>query len=461
MVTSTVVLHVAMLPWFATGHITPFVTLSNKLAEKGHKISLFIPAKTQNKFNHLNLHPHLIQFIPVTVPHVDGLPSGAETMSDISLDKFNFLQHAFDLTQDEVEVAFRSLKPNFVIYDFAYWIPKIAHPLGIKAIFFSTCGAIPLLSFVPSMMTPADDHQRLELLPVPEIYPCSSSAKLLPYETKNSGIDALTEYNGRISIVMRVFTAMTESDILCFRCCKEMENPYLNYLQSHYNDKPVLAIGPLLSSDTSTILEERWANWLGCFEKGSVVYCAFGSECVLEKNQFQELVLGLEKTGFPFLVRLRPPFGAETLEEALPEGFQERVRGRGVVHERWVQQKLILSHPSVGCFVSHCGFGSVWDSLMSTCQIVLVPQSSDQFIQTKFLTKGLKVAVNVERREEDGWYTKEDVCKAVKLVMDEGSEVGEEVRANHIKLRQEFLVEGFESSYIDNFINKLQDHCHA
>ncbi|KAF5197691.1 Udp-glycosyltransferase 79b9, partial [Thalictrum thalictroides] len=98
-----------------------------------------------------------------------------------------------------------------------------------------------------------------------------------------------------------------------------MEGASCEYLKNLYN-KEILLTGPILPELSHTPLEERWAKWLNVFKEGSVVYCAFGSECVLEKNQFQELVLGLEQTGLPFLVRLKPPVGAETLEEALPEG---------------------------------------------------------------------------------------------------------------------------------------------
>ncbi|KAF9604867.1 hypothetical protein IFM89_011149 [Coptis chinensis] len=107
---------------------------------------------------------------------------------------------------------------------------------------------------------------------------------------------------------------------------------------------------------------------------------------VLTKDQFQELILGLELTGSPFLVRLKPPIGVETVDEALPEGFEERVRGRGIVHGGWVQQQLILSHPSVGCFISHAGFGSMYESLISSCQIVTVPHTADQFENAKVMT---------------------------------------------------------------------------
>jgi len=39
----------------------------------------------------------------------------------------------------------------------------------------------------------------------------------------------------------------------------------------------------------------------------------------------------------------------------------------------------------------------------------------------------------------DGLFTKESVCEAVKIVMGDENEVGKEVRANHAKLRNFLL----------------------
>ncbi|KAF9622106.1 hypothetical protein IFM89_029390 [Coptis chinensis] len=86
-------------------------------------------------------------------------------------------------------------------------------------------------------------------------------------------------------------------------------------------------------------------------------------------------------------------------KEALPEGFKDRIGERGEVHVDWVQEELILSHPLVGCFVSHCGFVSMWESLVNTCQIILVPHAGDQFVNAKFMTRELKVVVDVDGRE--------------------------------------------------------------
>ncbi|KAI9084660.1 hypothetical protein K1719_033442 [Acacia pycnantha] len=176
-------------------------------------------------------------------------------------------------------------------------------------------------------------------------------------------------------------------------------------------------------------------GWQVNFNPKSVIYCSFGSECVLSKHQFQELTLGLELTGMPFLAALRPPVGAKTVESALPEGFNERVKGRGIVHGGWVQQLLMLNHPNVRCFLSHCGSRSMTEALCSEPLTVFIPNAGDQLIYSKILCGDQKAAMEVERRDEDVVFTREGVCKAVKMVMDCESEIGQMIRSNHKKLR--------------------------
>ena len=82
--------HIAMYPWFAFRHLTLYLHLSNKLAERGHKITFILPEKTQSQLQYLNLHPTLITFHPLTIPHVDGLHPGAETASDMPFSLITF-----------------------------------------------------------------------------------------------------------------------------------------------------------------------------------------------------------------------------------------------------------------------------------------------------------------------------------------------------------------------------------
>ncbi|KAI8008202.1 Anthocyanidin 3-O-glucoside 2''-O-glucosyltransferase [Camellia lanceoleosa] len=84
----------------------------------------------------------------------------------------------------------------------------------------------------------------------------------------------------------------------------------------------------------------------------------------------------------------------------------------------------------------------------------LPPNVGDQIINARMMSRNLKVGVEVEKGE-DGLFTRESVCRAVRVVMDEESEIGKEVRENHGKMREFLLNKDLESSYIDDFNKKL------
>ena len=82
---------------------------------------------------------------------------------------------------------------------------------------------------------------------------------------------------------------------------------------------------------------------------------------------------------------------------------------------------------------------------------------ADHIMNARMMSRKLKVGVEVEKGEEDGLFTKESVCKAVNIVMDDENEVGREVRANHAKMRNFLLSSNLESSCVDSFCQKLYD----
>ncbi|XP_024020901.1 anthocyanidin 3-O-glucoside 2''-O-glucosyltransferase-like [Morus notabilis] len=175
---------------------------------------------------------------------------------------------------------------------------------------------------------------------------------------------------------------------------REMEGPFADFLERNFG-KPVLLAGPVIPEPpmSSFSLEEKWDKFLGQFKAGSVIYCAFGSENILKKGQFQELLLGFELSGLPFFAVLKPPFGTETVEEALPDGFAGRVVGRGVVHSGWIQQQLILEHPSVGCYVTRCGSGSLREKVCKAIKTVMEENYSESSYVDD-LSQKLQVLVN-------------------------------------------------------------------
>ena len=131
------------------------------------------------------------------------------------------------------------------------------------------------------------------------------------------------------------------------------------------------------------------------------------------------------------------------------------------IHGGWVQKQLILNHPSMGVFVTHCGLSSLTEAMVSECQLVMLPFHGDQFFNARVMGGDLKVGIEVERDEQDGKFTKKGVSKAVRDAMEEGSEVGQEIRSNHAKWRKFLCKEGLEDSYIDAFSQKLHDMLHS
>ncbi|KAL6198718.1 hypothetical protein ACLB2K_028507 [Fragaria x ananassa] len=442
-------LHISMYPWFAMGHLTAFLHISNKLAQRGHKISFFLPLKTQSKLQHYNLHPHLITFIPLNVPHVDGLPLGTETTADIDLSLGSLLATAMDLTRPQIEQSLIQLRPDFVFFDFSYWLPALLRGLetNIKSIYYSVINPASIWCGLRSLVLPRKNQ-------LDEADHRSFSIKLRTHEAQ--ALDAMLnmKYGSEVTFSKRFVTSLSDCDAICFPSCKELAGPYSNYIEIRMNKSVILA-GPVMPDPPGTQLEEKWARWLGGFKPRTVIFCALGSEYILTKQQLQQLLLGFELTGLPFFAALKPPTGIESIESALPEGFEERVKGKGLVCGSWVQQPLILKHPSVGCFVTHCGSGSLNEALLNECQLVFLPNIIDQIINARMMSGDLKVGIEVEKGDEDGLFTKEGVCKAVKAVMDEDSEAGKEVQTNHAKWREFLSAKGLESSYIDGFVHKL------
>ncbi|XVF78673.1 hypothetical protein PTKIN_Ptkin14bG0154400 [Pterospermum kingtungense] len=442
-------LHIAMFPWFAHGHFIPYLHLSNKLAEKGHRISFLLPKEVQPKLEQISQYPNLIRFFPLVVSH-DSLPPGAVITVGVPMGLQKYLGIAFDQTRDQAESILRVDKPDMIFYDFGHWIPALARQFGIKPIYYS----------VASSMSHGLFHKKVskemsveEFIEVPPGYP-SSKVRIKAEEVAEL-LHLAEDFGSGLSFQDRITTCAKESDVLAFRTYREIEGPYCDYVAQHFG-KPVMLSGPCFPESQTKPLEEKWVNWLSKFEPSSVVFCSFGSQSILQKEEFQELLLGFELSGLPFLVALAPPQGYLTVEDAFPEGFQERVQGRGLVYGGWVPQELLLKHPSIGCFVSHCGYGSMWEVLLSDCQLVLIPQVGDQIINTRLMVEELKVAVEVERGK-NRQISKDSLTKAIKVVMDKENELAGFLKRNHAKLKKVLSNPDLQEEYINNFIQGLQD----
>ena len=124
----------------------------------------------------------------------------------------------------------------------------------------------------------------------PPGYP-SSIVVLRPHEAWMEQLP-YAPFGEGVNLYQRLTTDMKCCDALSIRTCQEIERAFCDYIGSQYG-KPVLLTGPVLPKPLPTPSEDRWAQWLSGFKLGSVIFCAFGSQNFSEKDQFQELLLGL------------------------------------------------------------------------------------------------------------------------------------------------------------------------
>ncbi|KAK6117420.1 hypothetical protein DH2020_048829 [Rehmannia glutinosa] len=106
----------------------------------------------------------------------------------------------------------------------------------------------------------------------------------------------------------------------------------------------------------------------------------------ITRTQFEELALGLELTNRPFLWVVRQDIAAD-MDEAYPKGFKDSVHNRGRMVS-WAPQQQVLSHPSVACFVSHCGWNSAIEGVSNGVPFVFGLLCDHLFNRSTFVMSG-------------------------------------------------------------------------
>lgn len=156
----------------------------------------------------------------------------------------------------------------------------------------------------------------------------------------------------------------------------------------------VFPVGPI--SDLRSFRNESYVSntddshaecmeWLEKQPTKSVLYVCLGSQVVLEKEQIGHLARALDASHQTFLWVLSKGRGNfNTLDDVLPEGFLTRTCGRGLVVTGWVGQLQVLAHPSVGGFVSHCGWQSVLESMTCGVPIIGWPHVAEQHFNCRY-----------------------------------------------------------------------------
>ena len=76
-------LHIMVVPWLAFGHLLPYLELSERLAERGHRVSYVSTPRNLARLPPVRpAAAPRVDLVALPLPRVDGLPDGAESTND-------------------------------------------------------------------------------------------------------------------------------------------------------------------------------------------------------------------------------------------------------------------------------------------------------------------------------------------------------------------------------------------
>ncbi|KAJ4833492.1 hypothetical protein Tsubulata_006661 [Turnera subulata] len=387
---------------------------------------------------------YVCEYIESCLPHVKYLVS-------------KILSSAADSTHQVV---------GLVIDFFCVSMIDIANEAGLPSFIFLTCNA----GFLGLMMHLPKRHQQISS-------PCKMSD---PDELLIPGIanpvsprflpNALFNEHGGYTSYVKLSQRFKDAKAIIVNTFAELEAYAVEYFAGDIHDHQtpaVYPVGPVLNlkspphPDLDLAQWDKTIKWLDEQPQSSVVLLCFGSGSgSFSALQVKELALGLEQSGHKFLwsIRVPPSTGFKNPEEMLPDGFLERVQGRGMICG-WTAQVEVLAHKATGGFVSHCGWNSILESLWFGVPIVTFPIYAEQQLNAFRMVKELGLAVELKSDYRIGGdlVMADEIARAVKLVMqsDDGG-LGMRVKKMGDKARKAVMNGGSSFISITQFLNDIK-----
>lgn len=407
--------HIMVFPYPAQGHLLPLLDLTHQLCLHDLTVSIIVTPKNLPYLSPLlSAHPSAVSAVILPFPRHPSLPPGVENVKDLGCSGNLPIMSALRQLREPI-INWLSSHPNppvALISDFFLgWTNDLAIP---RFAFFSS-GA-----FLASILNFVSD--KLHLFESTEPV-CLSELPCFPV-FKTEHLPSLTPQSPSQDLESVKNTTMNFSSYGCvFNSCECLEEEYMEYVKQKVGHNRVFGVGPLSSiglakvNSDSNVDAKALLSWLDGCPDGSVLYICFGSQKVLSKEQCDALALGLEKsmTRFVWVAKKDP----------IPDGFEDRVGGRGMIVRGWAPQVAVLSHMAVGGFLSHCGWNSVVEAMASGTMILAWPMEADQFVDARLLVEHKSIAVRVC----EGGKTVPNPHELSRIIAETMGEGGSEARA--------------------------------
>ncbi|KAH0752474.1 hypothetical protein KY290_005727 [Solanum tuberosum] len=450
----TVQPHFVLFPFMAQGHMIPMMDIARLLAQRGVIITILTTHLNANRFKKVldrAIETGLkIQVVHLYFPCLEaGLPEGCENFD--MLPSMEFGVKFFDATrrlQPQVEEMLQELKPSpcCVISDMCFpWTTNVAHKFNMPRIVFHGMCCFSLLCL--HNLRNWDELEKIEsdteYFQVPGLFD-----KIELNKAQLANILMTTDENMK-EIMNQMKKAEDEAYGLVVNSFEDLEKEYVEGLMNAKNKK-IWTIGPVSlcnkekqdkaeRGNKAAIDEHKCLKWLDSWEQDSVLFVCLGSLSRLSTSQMVELGLGLESSKRPFIWVVRH-MSDEFKNWLVEEDFEERVKGQGLLIHGWAPQVLILSHPSVGAFLTHCGWNSSLEGISAGVPMITWPMFAEQFCNERLIVNVLATGVKAgmenpvmfgEEEKLGTQVSKDDIKKVIEEVM--GEEMEGEMRRKRAK----------------------------
>ncbi|CAN1259927.1 UDP-glycosyltransferase 74E1 [Linum perenne] len=209
---------------------------------------------------------------------------------------------------------------------------------------------------------------------------------------------------------------------------------------------------PSFVTDLQTGSQASITQWLDSKPLGSIIYASLGSLSDIPESQIVELANALHLSNHPFIWVVRA-----SEQDKLPPNFTSNNATCLIVD--WCHQLEILAHPSVGCFVTHCGWNSTIEAISIGVPMVTLPVWVDQPTNAKFVGDLWRVGARANANITSEVVTRDEIRRGIKEVME--GESGEEIRRNVEKWKRsahEAVADGGSSSRnINEFVTAIKN----
>ncbi|XP_047951524.1 UDP-glycosyltransferase 75C1-like [Salvia hispanica] len=404
--------HILLVTFPGQGHINPSLQFAKRLAKHGLKVTILTHASATARMSSFLSLIDIISF-----------STGPDDSSQ-NPPKFNqaITEHGTKAVEDAVAAKRAEGRPyaRIVFSLLVPWAGLAARRLGVPATLLCIQPAILFGVYfhyynTPNSFNPSD--QVIELPGLPRLCPGDLPSFFLDTNpiVKDFG-------NKLLSGIFEVLDGEDERATVVVNTFDALEAEALRDLDKY----KLVAIGPLIpsafldGSDPSDVAfggdliqkSDDYMEFLDSSERESVIYVAFGSNSELTWRQTKAIAEALVRIRRPFLWVVR---GSEEREKLR---CKEELLKRGRV-VNWCNQVEVLSHRSVGCFVSHCGWNSTLESVAAGVPVVAMAQAMDQVTNAKLVEDLWRCGVRAAKGEI---VESDEIVRCLEMVMDGGDE---------------------------------------